>query len=79
MLVVSDALMAGNVRMLRSDSAVGSFLLGCYTKSVRKCASPKGKAKGQGCMQRNSQHDRQDFSHGTHAREPGLWHRSVGP
>ena len=32
MLVVSDALMAGNVRMLRSDSAVGSFLLGLHEK-----------------------------------------------
>ena len=31
-LVVSDALMAGNVRMLRSDSAVGSFLLGLHEK-----------------------------------------------
>ena len=31
-LVVSDALMAGNVRMLRSDSAAGSFLLGLHEK-----------------------------------------------
>ena len=34
-LVVSDALMAGNVRMLRSDSAVGSFLLGLHAEDRR--------------------------------------------
>ena len=36
MLVVSDALMAGNVRMLRSDSAVGSFLLGLRYKHEKR-------------------------------------------
>jgi hypothetical protein len=49
-LVVSDALMAGNVRMLRSDSAVGSFLLGLHEKrekvphpAPRAATRPRGR------------------------------------